>query len=373
MIKFNNFTALPLYENINYELKPNKINVLIGSNGIGKSTLIFYLMKIYGGYSGEVLFGDKNFDDINLNGEINVVFQNPYLQFIGYDIVDEITYYYEQQNTTCDVDEILKTLNFENQPLHQLSGGQAQLFNIKLAILKKPKVLIIDEALSNLDFEQKREVINLLKENKITVLLITNNLEDAKLGDVVAELKDKQITETQIRESNFKINENDNDIILSHKGYNFKKGFNIIQGKSGCGKSYMLNEIFSERKISTKLVKQYPFSQIYFDTFNDYIKLQKIDSDIFKQKLDLLGMPEDLLSQDAINLSTGQLTILFSISYIIKKPELILLDESIEVLDYDKQQIIFKMLSELNVIFVSHNLSLFDGLECNLVEVNNEK
>lgn len=370
MIVFKNFTVDKMYDNLNYHIKKNEINVLLGDNGSGKSTLIYYLYKIYGNYDGQILFNNNDLCNVDINNKIVSVYQNPYVQFIGFDVIDELTYFYEQNQNIVDMSlDILNKLPFDNKPLNQLSGGQAQILNILKSIYMKPDLLIIDEAFSNIDKRTKEYLFNLIKQSNITVLLITNNLEDVIYGDNVSKLMDKQISEYNVNDNSQNLLDNQNDIIINYNSHNFKYGYNLLTGDSGSGKTYLLDQMFKDKKLNTRYVTQYPFLQIYFVNFIEFLNLHHINVLDICTHLDMLNIENEILSKDATTLSTGELTILFLLCYYHLDTDIYLIDESLEVLDLNKQKYILKLFKDKNVIFITHNLSIYNNQKVNVVEV----
>ena len=78
-----------------------------------------------------------------------------------------------------------------------LSGGQKQRISIARALLRKPKVLILDEAISNIDIESEEIILNILSKLKdeMTIILITHRLRNTEIADYIYFLKDKKVIE----------------------------------------------------------------------------------------------------------------------------------------------------------------------------------
>ncbi len=78
-----------------------------------------------------------------------------------------------------------------------LSGGQKQRISIARTLLRKPKVLILDEAISNIDIESEEIILNILSKLKsdMTIILITHRLRNTEIADYIYFLKDKKVIE----------------------------------------------------------------------------------------------------------------------------------------------------------------------------------
>ena len=98
------------------------------------------------------------------------------------------------------LEELLKTLGLENRRKHlpnQLSGGQQQRVSIGRALINNPAIVLADEPTGNLDSKASDEIIELLKMSnrkfKQTIIMITHDLEIAKLADRIIKIEDGSI------------------------------------------------------------------------------------------------------------------------------------------------------------------------------------
>ncbi len=181
-----------LYRNLNLAIKPGQLNVLVGPSGCGKSTLAKLLLGFYPPSDGRIAIDgqDTRFLSANeLRSSFGVVPQETTL-FSGsvYDNLQMASPHadFAQIVEACrmaEIHEVIEALPQGYQTLlgeHGvgLSGGQRQRIAIARALLKRPKVLIFDEATSNLDqhtAESFALTINQLK-GKVTMLFIAHNL-----------------------------------------------------------------------------------------------------------------------------------------------------------------------------------------------------
>ncbi len=181
-----------LYRNLNFAIKPGQLTVLVGPSGCGKSTLAKLLLGFYPPSDGRILIDgqDARYSSANeLRANFGVVPQETTL-FSG-SVYDNIQMASPQADFAqiaqacrmAEIHEVIEQLPQGYQtPLGEhgvgLSGGQRQRIAIARALLKRPKVLIFDEATSNLDqptAESFAHTINQLR-GKVTMLFIAHNL-----------------------------------------------------------------------------------------------------------------------------------------------------------------------------------------------------
>lgn len=178
-------------ENLNFKIEPGEMIGVIGSTGSGKSTLVELILRLYDVTNGKVLIDGENVKDYslyNLREEISIVLQKNFL-FSG-SLRDNLKWgdklaSDEELLSACKlacVDEFLPRLqgglDYElGANGSNVSGGQKQRICIARALLKKPKILILDDATSALDTATERRLIdNLKSEKNMTVIIITQRL-----------------------------------------------------------------------------------------------------------------------------------------------------------------------------------------------------
>ena len=193
-----------LYRNLSLTLKPGHLTVLMGPSGCGKSTLAKLLLGFYQPNEGQINLDGKDIRHLaanELRNTFGVVPQETVL-FAGtlYDnlIMAHPHASFEDVIQACkaaEIHEVIETLNdgYQTEIGERgtgLSGGQRQRIAIARALLKRPKILIFDEAVSNLDqhtAEHFAKTINKLK-GKVTMLFITHQIPRGLLVDEVVEL-----------------------------------------------------------------------------------------------------------------------------------------------------------------------------------------
>ena len=209
-LKFENF----ILKNINFEINPGKIFAIVGYSNSGKTTITNLLQRFYDPNSGDIFLDNYNLKDINLNylhqNIISIVHQEPILN--SGTIKDNILYginEYSQEDfeRICE----LSNLNFINDESifpkgfktnineKQISNGQKQRIAIARTLMKESKILIIDEITSSLDAESENEVQkaidNIIKNYKITIIIISHKLNIIKNADCIMFLDKGNIIE----------------------------------------------------------------------------------------------------------------------------------------------------------------------------------
>ncbi len=215
-IKFENVTFgyksyEPVLKNIDIHIKSGEMIGLVGHSGAGKSTIINLCMRLYDPGIGKITIGGIDIKEIppqELRDNIGVVFQETYL-FSG-SIYENIAY--ARPNATPE--EVIAAAKAANahefitklpdgyntvigENGHSLSGGERQRVSIARAILKNPKILILDEATSSLDPETEikiQEALGRLIEGRTTIA-IAHRLATLKNADRLVVIEKGRIAE----------------------------------------------------------------------------------------------------------------------------------------------------------------------------------
>ncbi|WOO86667.1 ATP-binding cassette domain-containing protein [Mollicutes bacterium LVI A0039] len=354
MLQLTN-VCTPLITDVSLKVALGQIIAITGNNGSGKSSLA----KAIAGHM-EIDSGEINLDPT----EIGLLTQNPFLQFIGYTVFDELTYSLEQQNAThAKINQVLAQSPIKlTRELSKLSGGQAQQLLIFKEMMSDKRVLILDETLSNLDEVNKAQIIDKLKASGKAIILITNNLNDTKYADAsyqITEGKLQQVTQNIVDEH---LLDNTRQVAFNFNGYQFKYGLNLVTGDSNAGKSTLVNNLCFELKTNISLIPQYPFEMI---TTVDASHLQT------SRFTEVIGLSGGHYLQNITELSTGELVKVQLIEALESGNKILVLDESIEVLDYDSQVSVLDLISTHfeTVIIITHNRYLFNDRHVHVLEV----
>lgn len=186
-----------IFENFDLEIKKKNWLTIIGSNGSGKSTLVKLILGLEK-FNGTIMVDnyDVNENIKEIRKIIGVVFSDPDSQFILDSVEDELEFPLKNLNLPDEEinkrkEDIISSLGIKSllksKPT-ELSGGEKQLVALAVSLIINPKILILDEALEMLDYKQKDKVlklINKMKKRGMTVINITQYVDDSLLGDDV--------------------------------------------------------------------------------------------------------------------------------------------------------------------------------------------
>ena len=195
--------------NISFEVEEGEFIAVIGPSGSGKSTLLHTIAGLEPPTDGNVYFYGKNLYEMSKKQltilrreQIGIIYQF-YNLIPTLNVEENILLPIELDRKKIDkekLDKITKFLNIDNRKKHlpnELSGGQQQKVAIGRALMIDPKIILADEPTGNLDTKSSDEIMQLLKkankEYKQTIIMITHNLEIAKLADRIIQLEDGKI------------------------------------------------------------------------------------------------------------------------------------------------------------------------------------
>ncbi len=181
------YGKLKVLDNVSFNISEGEYVALIGKNGAGKTTLLNLLLGLVNPDSGSIKFFGKEIEN-NLTyvlNKIGIVFQQHTLDF-DLSVTKNLKFYADVHGMDKSIS--LKRINdllerfelnkFENYKARNLSGGMKRRLEIARALLKEPKILILDEATSGLDPSTRQQILSdlkkLIEENKITILTITH-------------------------------------------------------------------------------------------------------------------------------------------------------------------------------------------------------
>ena len=188
-----------VFNKLNLNIKEKRFVTILGASGSGKSTLANILVGLIDSNGKIIIDGIVLSNDTKkfLRSEIGVVFENPEQQFVTDLVYDELSFVLENMNyKPAEIDEkINKVLDLIgisdliNRRITSLSYGQKQLVALAVAIVNNPKILIIDEGLSNLDSYYSAiilRILNVIRKKGMTIINITSDSEESIYGtDIV--------------------------------------------------------------------------------------------------------------------------------------------------------------------------------------------
>ena len=197
-------------KNINFEIKDDECIALIGESGSGKSTIANLILKYYSTNNNHIFFNNIDINKISNNSLRNIIGYVPQTTYIFFGTVMENLIlgvgYMPSRNEIIKACKIAQAHEFILDLPHgyetmlenngdNLSGGQKQRIEIARAILKNPKLLLLDEPTSSLDSTTSKLVIENLKEINCPKLVITHDLNLVKNFDKLIVLDKGEIKE----------------------------------------------------------------------------------------------------------------------------------------------------------------------------------
>ena len=199
--------------NISYNFEKGKFYAIMGPSGSGKSTFLHLIGTLDTYDEGSVFINNidvSSLDDLQLSKirkeEIGFVFQSFYLNnnMKAYEnvimpiMLDKIPYKDKKEKGIT----ILNSLGLEKRVNHypsELSKGECQRVAIARALINNPNIILADEPTGNLDSKASEDIVSLLKKtNKKynqTIIMITHNLEIAKMADRIITIEDGRIVD----------------------------------------------------------------------------------------------------------------------------------------------------------------------------------
>lgn len=187
---YNGHVAL---ENINFSIDEGEYVCLVGENGSGKSTLIKTIVGLHKKDSGEIILNEKleNVSYLAQNNLTDLDFPATAKEIIMTGVQRHRVLPFYTKKDYKDFEEICNLLgikDFVNKRIGDLSGGQRQRIMLARALIRNPKMLILDEPFSGLDINITTELYELLaklnRENKMTIIMATHDLDEVKENNV---------------------------------------------------------------------------------------------------------------------------------------------------------------------------------------------
>lgn len=198
--KFDETTAV---DNVNITFKEGYLTALLGPSGCGKSTILNMIAGILPPTEGSIYFGDRDVAKVPMEKRgVGLVFQN-YSLYPHMTVRQNICFPLEsrkdlnkkqRQDKAVELARLVKVEELLDRRPGQLSGGQQQRVAIARALAKEPKILLLDEPLSNLDarlrLEMREEIRRIQLETHVTTVFVTHDQEEAlSISDEIVLLK----------------------------------------------------------------------------------------------------------------------------------------------------------------------------------------
>ena len=202
-------TQVVALDNVSFSVKKGEFVAIVGASGSGKSTLLHLIGGVDRPTKGKVYIDGK--DIFALDDDKLAIFRRRQIGLI-YQFYNLIPILNVEENITLplaldnrkvsneELENMLSHLGLEKRRYHlpnELSGGQQQRTSIGRALITRPTIVLADEPTGNLDSKSSDEIVALLKKSnkelKQTIIMITHNLEIAKMADRIIKIEDGKI------------------------------------------------------------------------------------------------------------------------------------------------------------------------------------
>lgn len=204
-------TQVVALDNVSFSVEKGEFVAIVGASGSGKSTLLHLLGGVDRPTSGKVFIEGK--DIFELDDDSLAIFRRRQVGLI-YQFYNLIPILNVEENITLplaldnrsakeeELNELLERLGLTERRKHlpnELSGGQQQRTSIGRALITNPAIVLADEPTGNLDSKASDEIVALLKKSnkdrEQTIIMITHNLEIARIADRIIRIEDGKIAE----------------------------------------------------------------------------------------------------------------------------------------------------------------------------------
>ncbi|MBQ9277176.1 MAG: ABC transporter ATP-binding protein [Lachnospiraceae bacterium] len=198
-------------DHASFSVEKGEFVARVGASGSGKSTLLHRIGGVDRPTSGKVIIDGKDISELDddklaifRRRQVGLIYQFYNLIPI-LNVEENITLPLSLDNKDVDkknLDELLKLLGLTGRRKHlphELSGGQQQRTSIGRALITNPSIILADEPTGNLDSKSSDEIVALLKksnkERAQTIVMITHNMEIAKMADRIIKIEDGRLSE----------------------------------------------------------------------------------------------------------------------------------------------------------------------------------
>lgn len=211
-VKFS-FKNKKIFKNLNLEFENNLFLCIVGPSGSGKTTFIDLISGLVKTESGEIFIDQSNINSIAIKSWRSLISYVPQDVFLLNDTVFKNIVLENKKISKVEVNKILKLVGLSQNEFgehinanyvvgeqgRKLSGGQKQKLAIARALIRKPKILILDEPFSSLDYASRRQILDILNKLKGKYLIIatTHEKELTQISDIIFKIdKNKFISKS---------------------------------------------------------------------------------------------------------------------------------------------------------------------------------
>ncbi|MBD1911652.1 MULTISPECIES: energy-coupling factor ABC transporter ATP-binding protein [unclassified Leptolyngbya] len=176
-------TPNPILQDINLELGPQQMGLIIGPSGSGKSTLLEILSGLAKQTSGQVLWRDQELNPDDLRQLGGLVFQFPERHFCGGTLLEELRLGHPDVKSDR-IEQTLQEVGLNHLPRNTspqaLSGGQQRRLALAVQLIRQPFLLMLDEPTAGLDWSMRQQLVSVLRKLKTewSLLVVSHDAGD---------------------------------------------------------------------------------------------------------------------------------------------------------------------------------------------------
>lgn len=266
------FSGEVVIDSLNLTIKPGEIMALLGPSGCGKTTTLKIIAGLLDPEQGDLLFDNQSI--LNIPTELReavLVFQE-YLLFPHLNVAENIGFGLKMRGVSKSkkdkrVNELLELVNltgYEEYSPNELSGGQQQRIALARALAINPRVLLLDEPLSNLDANLRGEMQQLIQKlhvkEEMTSVFVTHDRNEAMLiADRIAVMNQGQIEQCGTPEELYK--QPETEFVAEFfgqtnylTGYLEENFFKFTNGKLSVNETMIADNILASENQKTKVM-----------------------------------------------------------------------------------------------------------------------